>query len=98
MPLNLWCNSRPITRGKPTAMVQAAHLHGSYDSILVTLSVAIAVFASFTALDLAGRMNAAGNRGRAFWLVAAATALGGGIWSMHFVAMLAFDLSPMAIS
>ncbi|HTO80726.1 MAG TPA: MHYT domain-containing protein [Methylomirabilota bacterium] len=79
-------------------MIQAAHLHGSYDPILVTLSVAIAIFASFTALDLAGRMNAAGKQGRTFWLVAAATALGGGIWSMHFVAMLAFDLGPMAIN
>jgi PAS domain S-box-containing protein len=79
-------------------MIQAAYLHGSYDPVLVTLSVAIAVLASFTALDLAGRMNAAGNRGRTFWLVAAATALGGGIWSMHFVAMLAFDLGPMAIT
>jgi len=79
-------------------MVTAASLHGSYDPLLVTVSVAIAVFASFTALDLAGRMNAAGKRGRLFWLIAAATALGGGIWSMHFVAMLAFDLGSMAIT
>jgi NO-binding membrane sensor protein with MHYT domain len=68
-------------------------LHGAYDSVLVGLSIVIAVFASFTALTLAGRVKESSGRARTVWLFGAATALGGGIWSMHFVAMLAFSLN-----
>src|SRR4030095_7001433 len=72
-------------------------LHAPYDPALVALSVAVAVFASYTSLDLASRINATGGRGRAAWLIGAAVALGGGIWSMHFIAMLAFSLgTPIA--
>src|SRR5262245_46523878 len=67
-------------------------MHGSYDALLVGLSIVIAVLASFTALTLAGRVKEAAGRARLVWLVGAAAALGGGIWSMHFVAMLAFSL------
>jgi methyl-accepting chemotaxis protein len=67
-------------------------MHGTYDGFLVGLSIVIAVLASFTALTLAGRVKEAVGRARMVWLVGAATALGGGIWSMHFVAMLAFSL------
>src|SRR5215470_14767076 len=67
-------------------------MHGSYDALLVGLSIVIAVLASFTALTLAGRVKEAAGRARLAWLVGAAAALGGGIWSMHFVAMLAFSL------
>jgi len=67
-------------------------LHGTYDSMLVGLSVVIAVLASFTALTLAGRVKESVGRARTVWLFGAATALGGGIWSMHFVGMLAFSL------
>jgi diguanylate cyclase len=69
-----------------------AHLTSSHDPALVILSVAISVFASYTALDLTGRAHASEGRLRASWLAAGAVAMGGGIWSMHFVAMLAFDL------
>jgi NO-binding membrane sensor protein with MHYT domain len=67
-------------------------LHGAYDSVLVGLSIVIAVLASFTALTLVGRVKESSGRARTVWLLGAATALGGGIWSMHFVAMLAFSL------
>ncbi len=66
---------------------------GAHDPLLVTLSVAVAVTASFTALDLAGRIRAAVGVTRWVWLATAALAMGGGIWSMHFVAMLAFNMS-----
>jgi NO-binding membrane sensor protein with MHYT domain/nitrogen-specific signal transduction histidine kinase len=66
--------------------------HGAHDPLLVGLSILIAVLASYTALTLAGRLKTAERGGRTFWLCAAAVALGGGIWSMHFVAMLAFSL------
>jgi PAS domain S-box-containing protein len=68
------------------------HLASSHDPALVILSVAISVFASYTALDLTGRAHASEGGIRASWLAAGAVAMGGGIWSMHFVAMLAFDL------
>jgi diguanylate cyclase (GGDEF)-like protein/PAS domain S-box-containing protein len=67
---------------------------GYYDPLLVFLSVAVAILASFTALNLAGRLLAADRTARLWWLVAAAVALGGGIWSMHFVGMLALVM-PM---
>ena len=70
---------------------------GHFDHLLVGLSVAIAVLASFTALNLAGRLLAAEGLNRVWWLAAASIALGGGIWSMHFVGMLAFVL-PMPVS
>jgi len=68
-----------------------------YDLRLVALSCVIAVFASFASLNLAGRIRSSQGTARLIWLCAAAVALGGGIWSMHFVAMLAFSL-PVAIS
>src|SRR5918997_916428 len=67
---------------------------GHYDPALVAASVGIAIFASFTALNLAGRLLAAEGSARRWWIAAAATALGSGIWSMHFVGMLAFAM-PM---
>ncbi len=70
---------------------------GHYDPTLVTLSVALAVLASFTALNLAGRIRIADGAGPRWWLGAAAIALGAGIWSMHFVGMLAFRM-PMPVS
>jgi two-component system cell cycle sensor histidine kinase/response regulator CckA len=65
---------------------------GSYDHRLVALSVVIAICASYAALDLAGRATAARGRIRAAWLIAGATAMGLGIWSMHYIGMLAFSL------
>jgi PAS domain S-box-containing protein len=65
---------------------------GHYDAVLVALSVAVAIFASFTALNLAGRLLAAEGTARLWWLLASAIALGGGIWTMHFVGMLAFTM------
>ncbi|PPC78044.1 hypothetical protein C4K68_07280 [Pokkaliibacter plantistimulans] len=65
---------------------------GEYDVRLVILSILVAVFASYTALDLAGRLVSAYERKAYGWLVGGALAMGTGIWSMHFVAMLAFSL------
>ena len=64
----------------------------SYDYRLVALSVVIAIFASYAALDLAGRTTAARGRVRLAWLIGGATAMGVGIWSMHYIGMLAFSL------
>ena len=67
-------------------------LVGSYDYRLVSVSVLIAMLASYAALDLAARVTAAHGHARFAWLTAGATAMGLGIWSMHYVGMLAFRL------
>src|SRR3982074_230950 len=70
---------------------------GTHDPYLVALSILVASFASYTALDLSGHVGAARGFARRVWLVAAAITMGGGIWSMHFVAMLAFIMpTPMS--
>jgi PAS domain S-box-containing protein len=70
---------------------------GTYDPYLVALSFAVACLASYTALDLGGRIRVSGRWARLAWLATAAIAMGGGIWSMHFIAMLAF-IMPMPVS
>jgi PAS domain S-box-containing protein len=70
---------------------------GIYDLHLVALSFAVACLASYTALDLAGRIRASEASARGTWLATAAISMGGGIWSMHFIAMLAF-LMPMVVT
>ncbi len=79
---------------------------GTHDPYLVALSILVASFASYTALDLSGHVGAARGLARRVWLVAAAITMGGGIWSMHFIGMLAFvmpipmsyDIGPTALS
>src|SRR5713226_7109907 len=70
----------------------AVNLIGSYNYALVALSVLIAMSASYAALDLAGRVTAAGGWTRVVWLLGGAGAMGTGIWSMHYIGMLAFIL------
>src|SRR5579871_6912196 len=70
---------------------------GTYDPYVVMLSFAVACLASYTALDLGGRIRASRRWARLAWLATAAIAMGGGIWSMHFIAMLAFFM-PMPVS
>lgn len=67
-------------------------MNGSYDINLVLLSLAIAFLASYSALDLAGRVKVTSGKVSFLWLTVGAIALGTGIWSMHFVSMLAFHL------
>ena len=73
-------------------------LETHYDLGLVVLSVAIAILASYAALSVAGRINAAdSNNKRRIWLLAGSFTMGGGVWAMHFIAMLALKL-PIAVS
>jgi signal transduction histidine kinase/ActR/RegA family two-component response regulator/uncharacterized membrane protein len=69
----------------------------SYNPVLVAVSLAIAMLAAFSALDLVGRVNASAGRIRTMWIAGGGIAMGFGIWSMHFIAMLAFSL-PVSIS
>jgi NO-binding membrane sensor protein with MHYT domain/two-component sensor histidine kinase len=63
-----------------------------HNPTLVIVSLAVAVFAAYVSCDLAGQIRISHGWARAAWLAAGAVALGGGIWSMHFIAMLALIL------
>jgi len=66
---------------------------GSYNPLLVFLSIAVACLASYTALDLTRRISTLGSaQYRRIWLAGGAFALGTGIWSMHFIGMLALSM------
>src|ERR1700727_3727635 len=70
----------------------AVNLMGSYNYALVALAVLIAMVAPYAALDLPSRVTATGGWTRAAWLLGGAGAMGTGIWSMHYIGMLAFVL------
>src|SRR5580704_3640161 len=73
-------------------MASEVALVGFYDYRLVALSVLLAMLASYAALDLAGRITSARGPIRSVWLAGGAAAMGLGIWSMHYIGMLAYDL------
>ena len=65
----------------------------TYNPLLVAISLLVATLASYTALDLASRISMLKRpASRHAWLAGGAAAMGVGIWSMHFIAMLAFSL------
>ena len=70
---------------------------GTYNPWLVIASLLVAMLASYTALDMAGRVSATRGRTSRWWLTGGSVAMGVGIWSMHFVGMLAFTL-PVPMS
>jgi diguanylate cyclase (GGDEF)-like protein len=66
---------------------------GVYNPLLVCLSLVVAFLASYTAVELSGGLNTlAGAKRRPLWLAGGAVSMGVGIWSMHFIGMLAFSL------
>ncbi|MEH6565459.1 MAG: EAL domain-containing protein [Halopseudomonas sp.] len=67
-------------------------LPSSYNSVLVAFSLIVAILASYTALNMAARVANTQGRAALLWLVGGSFAMGFGIWSMHFVGMLAFSL------
>src|ERR1700742_4795565 len=72
--------------------VPSDHLAGIYDHRLIVVSVLISMLASFAALDLGGRVTASRGSARFIWLLGGAAAMGIGIWSMHYIGMLAYSL------
>jgi diguanylate cyclase (GGDEF)-like protein/PAS domain S-box-containing protein len=71
---------------------------GHYDPVLVCLSVAVAVFASYASLLVSKHVaDATVGARRRLWLAGGGLCMGLGIWAMHFVGMLAFTL-PCASS
>jgi NO-binding membrane sensor protein with MHYT domain/signal transduction histidine kinase/ActR/RegA family two-component response regulator len=70
-------------------------IQGIYDPALVVVSIGISMFASYTALTVANRVAGTTGRARTAWLAGGSLAMGTGIWSMHFVGMLAFSVPGM---
>lgn len=66
-------------------------MHHSHPTLFVSLSLLVAVFGSWTALDLFSRVRSHIGAARRIWLVGAAVVMGLSIWSMHFIAMLGFN-------
>lgn len=69
-------------------------MQGTYAPALVAMSIVVAVVAAYTAIDMARRIASTRDRVSRWWLAGGACAMGTGVWSMHFVGMLAFNL-PM---
>jgi NO-binding membrane sensor protein with MHYT domain len=64
----------------------------TYNIWLVALSIVVAITVAYTALKLADRVAAAEGSGARLWLLGGAATMGIGIWSMHFVGMLAYSV------
>ncbi|MCM3781695.1 EAL domain-containing protein [Neobacillus mesonae] len=67
-------------------------MQGEYNYYVVVLSVIIAILASYSALSITSKISNSKGKTQSFWLLAGALVMGAGIWSMHFVGMLAFHL------
>ncbi len=61
----------------------------TYSPLLVALSVVVALMASFTGLSMTRGLSRQSVGQRQLRVALSAVALGGGIWSMHFIAILA---------
>jgi NO-binding membrane sensor protein with MHYT domain/nitrogen-specific signal transduction histidine kinase len=64
----------------------------SWNYGLVALSIVIAIWASYTTLSITSRILHSGPQSANYWVLGGAFAMGLGIWSMHFIGMLAFSL------
>lgn len=64
----------------------------THDLVFIALSFGVALLASWTALGLLERVRSNLEIRRIIWLMATALAMGGGVWSMHFIAMLGFNI------
>ena len=64
-----------------------------YDPLLVTISIFIAIFSAFMAFQVATQAARTQSKSRQqIMLLTGSLVLGGGVWSMHFIGMLAFNL------
>ncbi|MDQ1213600.1 putative bifunctional diguanylate cyclase/phosphodiesterase [Pantoea anthophila] len=64
----------------------------SYDSFIVIVSILVAMLASFTALDMAGRVVHSTGKVALVWLFGGGFSMGIGIWAMHFIGMLSMNM------
>lgn len=81
-----------------TGVIPVDAMYGYYNYYLVFLSYVIASMASYVALDISAHLRKPNVTSLSiFLLVGGALVMGAGIWSMHFVGMLAF-IMPMPMS
>ncbi|MDH3727973.1 MAG: ATP-binding protein, partial [Myxococcales bacterium] len=75
-------------------------MSGTFDPLLVVLSILVASVAAYSALLITERVANSDTRfARGTWLALGALAMGSGIWTMHFVGMLAYQMEmPVAYS
>lgn len=71
--------------------------HFSHGMINPAFAFGMAFLGSGLALSCAARARAAGATHRSRWLTLASLSLGGGIWLMHFMAMLGFDIADSPV-
>lgn len=70
---------------------------GQYNWWIVVLSYIIAAFAAYSALSLTQQVHQKDQDGAYIWRFGGALILGAGIWSMHFIGMLAYSM-PMTVN
>lgn len=68
-------------------------LVSQYNPILVVISFVVAILAAYTALNMAARVAGSQGTTARVWLAGGGIAMGIGVWAMHFIGMLAMDLS-----
>lgn len=69
-----------------------------YSPLLVCLSVIVAILASYVSLNLTYSLHESKGRQFILWLIGGSIAMGVGIWSMHFIGMLAMDMPGMRMA
>ena len=72
-------------------------MHATYNPWLVTLSIIVAILVSYTALRLTERVAGGEQRAGRLWVLGGAVSMGIGIWSMHFIGMLAYSAPPITL-
>ncbi len=75
-------------------------LSSEFSALLVTLSIVVAIFASYSTLVILDRVRDSNNQKiTSFWLFFGSFVLGIGVWAMHYTGMLAFIMPiPMSFS
>jgi NO-binding membrane sensor protein with MHYT domain len=64
----------------------------SYDPILVIVSIVVSIVGSYTCFDLVIQIRKKKHKVDKKLLISAAFVIGGSIWAMHFISMLAVNL------
>ncbi|UOQ86874.1 bifunctional diguanylate cyclase/phosphodiesterase [Gracilibacillus salinarum] len=70
-------------------------MNADYNIFLVAISIIIAITASYSALNIAAKISNAEGKSKLFWLIAGSIVMGAGVWSMHFIGMLAYRSHSM---
>ncbi len=75
---------------------KATSMTGSYDYRLVLLSLLVIFFSCLVTFSFTAKIYHSESRATRLWQIGGALVIGTGIWSMHFIGMLAFSL-PIAV-